>query len=370
MNFTGIGWWQLFRHPDQLDRLRRDPALLPRAVDELLRYDTPLQMFERWVLEDVEIARGRGAQGGRAGAAVRLGQPRPGRLRRTPTASTWPARRPPSTSASGPAIHYCLGAPLGRLELELSFGTLLRPPARGWSRPPSRPGSRPTSCAAWRPSMSPSDPETGRLRHVRARLHLPRGAAGRPGRPGVAGGGRRGRGRRPLRRRHQPPARGPVRPVGHPRHRLPGPRRLPAVAGPRRGRPAGPQGGRRRRRADAGRRDRAGPGAAGAGGPHRGRGRGDPGGAGRRPHHRPARRDRGGPPARHGAGVGGPLRRPRRHRRHPVRLPARPRHPDAAADRVGRGPRRPVPPARPARLLAAPRRARLDGRARACAASR
>jgi cytochrome P450 len=55
VNFTGIGWWQLFRHPDQLARLRNEPGLLPRAIDELLRYDTPLQLFERWVLEDVEI---------------------------------------------------------------------------------------------------------------------------------------------------------------------------------------------------------------------------------------------------------------------------------------------------------------------------
>jgi cytochrome P450 len=55
VNATGIGWWQLFRHPDQLDRLHGDPALLPRATDELLRFDTPLQMFERGVLQDVEI---------------------------------------------------------------------------------------------------------------------------------------------------------------------------------------------------------------------------------------------------------------------------------------------------------------------------
>jgi cytochrome P450 len=56
VNVTGNGWWALFRNPDQLALLREDPSLVPRAIEELMRYDTPLQMFERWVLEDVEIA--------------------------------------------------------------------------------------------------------------------------------------------------------------------------------------------------------------------------------------------------------------------------------------------------------------------------
>ena len=55
VNATGIGWWTLFRTPGALERLRADRSLLPTAVDELLRFDTPVQMFERWVLEDVEI---------------------------------------------------------------------------------------------------------------------------------------------------------------------------------------------------------------------------------------------------------------------------------------------------------------------------
>ena len=58
VNVTGNGWWTLFRHPDQLAALRADPALLPTAVEELMRYDTPLQMFERWVLEDIEVQGG------------------------------------------------------------------------------------------------------------------------------------------------------------------------------------------------------------------------------------------------------------------------------------------------------------------------
>ena len=55
VNVTGNGWWSLFRHPDALARLRAEPALVPSAVEEMMRWDTPLQMFERWALEDVEI---------------------------------------------------------------------------------------------------------------------------------------------------------------------------------------------------------------------------------------------------------------------------------------------------------------------------
>jgi cytochrome P450 len=124
VNATGIGWWQLFRHPDQLARLRADPALLPRAVDELLRFDTPLQMFERWVLEDAEICGVRVPKGAELGLLF-------GSANRDPAVFDDPDRLDVGRAHNphlsfGAGTHYCLGAPLGRLELELSFGTLLR----------------------------------------------------------------------------------------------------------------------------------------------------------------------------------------------------------------------------------------------------
>ena len=124
VNATGIGWWQLFRHPDQLARLRADPALLGRAVDELLRFDTPLQMFERWVLEDVEICGVRVPKGAELGLLF-------GSANRDPAVFDAPDRLDVGRAHNphlsfGAGTHYCLGAPLGRLELELSFGTLLR----------------------------------------------------------------------------------------------------------------------------------------------------------------------------------------------------------------------------------------------------
>jgi cytochrome P450 len=140
VNATGIGWWQLFRHPDQLARLRADPGLLARAVDELLRFDTPLQMFERWVLEDVEVYGVRVPKGAELGLLF-------GSANRDPAVFDAPDRldigrgHNPHLSF-GAGVHYCLGAPLGRLELALSFGTLLR----------RLPAMAPAEEPAWKPT--------------------------------------------------------------------------------------------------------------------------------------------------------------------------------------------------------------------------
>lgn len=124
VNMTGNGWWALFRNPGQLERLRADHALVPRAIEELMRYDTPLQMFERWVLEDVEIH----------GVPVARGQELAllfGSANRDPAAFDRPdeldlGREPNPHLTFGAGIHFCLGAPVARAELETSFGTLLR----------------------------------------------------------------------------------------------------------------------------------------------------------------------------------------------------------------------------------------------------
>src|SRR3712207_3675543 len=64
VNVTGNGMLALLRNPGQLRRLRDDRALLPTAIEELMRYDSPLQLFERTATEDVEIG----------GITVRQGQ--------------------------------------------------------------------------------------------------------------------------------------------------------------------------------------------------------------------------------------------------------------------------------------------------------
>jgi cytochrome P450 len=124
VNVTGNGWWALFRNPDQLALLRSDHSLVRRAVEELMRYDTPLQMFERWVLEDAEIC----------GRLVPKAQELAllfGSANHDPTQFEDPDRLDITRAHNphmsfGAGIHFCLGAPLARVELDVSFSTMLR----------------------------------------------------------------------------------------------------------------------------------------------------------------------------------------------------------------------------------------------------
>jgi cytochrome P450 len=123
VNVTGNGWRALLRNPDQHALLRANPDLIGTAVEELMRFDTPLQMFERWVLEDIEVhgvAIPRGSE-----VALLFGS-----ANHDPAAFADPSRldvtrRDNPHISFGAGIHYCLGAPLARIELAASFGALL-----------------------------------------------------------------------------------------------------------------------------------------------------------------------------------------------------------------------------------------------------
>lgn len=140
VNATGNGWWALFRNPGELERLRGDGSLVPTAVEELLRYDTPAPMFERWVLEDITVAGvdiPRGAE-----VALQFSS-----ANRDPAVFADPdrldlARDPNPHITFGLGIHYCLGAPLARIELAESLSALLRlaPGLRAVSEPEWKPG--------------------------------------------------------------------------------------------------------------------------------------------------------------------------------------------------------------------------------------
>ncbi|MEV4378869.1 cytochrome P450 [Streptosporangium sp. NPDC049644] len=124
VNVTGNGWWSLFRNPAELERLRADHGLLPTAIEEMMRWDTPLQMFERWVLEDITV----GGVDIPRGTEVALLF---GSANRDPEVFADPDRfdagRVDNPHISfGAGIHFCLGAPLARIELIESFGALLR----------------------------------------------------------------------------------------------------------------------------------------------------------------------------------------------------------------------------------------------------
>ncbi|GAB2736120.1 cytochrome P450 [Streptomyces bullii] len=123
VNATVNGWWALFRNPDQLAALRADHSLVPSAIEELMRYDTPLQLFERWVLDDIEIDGTTVPRG--AEIAMLFGS-----ANHDPAAFTDPGRldltrrdNPHISFSAG--IHYCIGAPLARIELAASMTALL-----------------------------------------------------------------------------------------------------------------------------------------------------------------------------------------------------------------------------------------------------
>ncbi|MCM3921472.1 cytochrome P450 [Frankia sp. AiPs1] len=129
VNLISGGILALLAHPDQLAALRADPALVGPAVEEMLRYDPPVQFIARTVLADAEIG-GHAFTGG-DGVIMMIGA-----ANRDPEAFDQPDRfladryagagRTPRHLGFGTGIHYCLGAPLARIEAELAFRALLR----------------------------------------------------------------------------------------------------------------------------------------------------------------------------------------------------------------------------------------------------
>lgn len=114
----------LVRHPDQLRLLARSPELAPAAVDELLRFDSSVQIARRKVLRDTRIGGVRIPAGDRIMVSL-------GAANHDPARFADPARLDLARSDGGPmsfggGIHYCLGAPLARLEGQVALPALIR----------------------------------------------------------------------------------------------------------------------------------------------------------------------------------------------------------------------------------------------------
>jgi len=124
VNTMGNGTRGLLHHPDQWARLVTGEVRASTAVEEMIRWDAPLQIFERWVLDEgVEIA----------GQALAVGDEIAmlfGSANRDPRRFADPDRfdigRGDATHVGfGGGIHFCVGAPLARLEIEVALGTLV-----------------------------------------------------------------------------------------------------------------------------------------------------------------------------------------------------------------------------------------------------
>jgi len=125
VNLIGNGLLALHRNPDQLKLLREDPSLTAGAVEELLRYDSSVQVTGRTTLENVDEIGGIALAKGQSVICLL------GSANRDPAVYADPDRlditradvRPLSF---GGGIHYCLGAQLARIEGEIAIATLLR----------------------------------------------------------------------------------------------------------------------------------------------------------------------------------------------------------------------------------------------------
>jgi hypothetical protein len=123
VNVSGNGLLALLEHPGQLARLRADPGLLPTAIEELMRFDSPLQLFERTATDDVPLGGITVERGQKIAALLGSANRDPAVFANADTLDVGRADNPHISFGAG--VHFCIGAPLARGELQASFGALL-----------------------------------------------------------------------------------------------------------------------------------------------------------------------------------------------------------------------------------------------------
>jgi cytochrome P450 len=123
-NLIGNGLLALLRHPDQLQQLKHDPSLGQSAVNELLRYESPVQLTDRIATEDLDLGGIQVSAGQYVTVVIGAANRDPAQF---PDPDRLDIRRQDNRHlAFGYGIHFCLGAALARLEGQVALTTMLR----------------------------------------------------------------------------------------------------------------------------------------------------------------------------------------------------------------------------------------------------
>ncbi len=154
-NLIASGLLSLLRAPEELERLRRDPRLVPSAVEEMLRTESPITMFLRWPQRTVKIGGVEIAEGDAVAVQIAAAN-------RDPAVFGDPDRFDAGRAdnrhiAFGAGIHFCLGAALARAEAAAALrGVLKHTAALDLAETP-----------AWKPTVTVRGPESLRVRFIR-----------------------------------------------------------------------------------------------------------------------------------------------------------------------------------------------------------